>query len=101
MGLPVREVSVMSVVAVTIVLVTNCVIVAVAVDAALVVVVVVVPAFAALSDETNVSILSSTVQIFVPRRTVVCEMENVSVQVITIVSISRLVLFLLTWLCCV
>ena len=91
----------MSVVAVTIVVATICAIVSIAVDAAAVVVVVVIAAVvsasAALPVVTTVTVLSSLViavgvtaaQIFVPRRTVDCEIELVSVQVISIVSIFR------------
>ena len=90
----------MSVVAVTIVVVTICVIVAVAFDAVVVVLVVVVAvvlASAPLPVVTTVTNLSSLLivvgvsaaQIFVPRRTVVCEIELVSVHIISIVSIFR------------
>ena len=119
MWLPVIEVPVMSVVDVTIVVFTICVIVAVVVVVVVdlfvvvvvVVVVAVVSASAALPVVTVVTILSSLViivgvsaaQIFVPRRTVVCEIELVSVQVISIVSIFRgwLNLSLIFWLLCV
>ena len=92
----------MSVVAVIIVVITICVIVVVAVDAVVVVVVVVVFVAAVVPATDALPFLSSLVivvgvsaaQTFVPRRFVVCEIELVSVQVISIVSIFRCWLFL-------